>query len=299
MGDTSSDLRLRDALRWAIRLLAAQGLESPRLDAELLLGHLLGLGRAQVYAHDDEVLSQEASVRYRNLVRRRAGHEPVAYLIGRRAFWDLDLEVAKGVLIPRPETEHLVEAALGWCTVQGDRLLRIVDVGTGSGAIAAALAKHVANGRVAATDLSATALAIARRNMVRAGLVLRVSLIRADLLEALAGPLDLIAANLPYIPRAEIGALDADIRDYEPRMALDGGLDGLDLIRRLLARAPAVLAKPGLLLLEIDHRQAKQVARLCGCHLPDADVRVIPDYAGLGRVVRAERPAQSLPSCRL
>ena len=293
MGARPGDLTLRDALRWAVRILAVEGLDSPRLDAELLLGHIVGMERAQLYAHDDDTLAHPQAVRYRDLVRRRADHEPVAYLIGRRPFWDLNLGVAEGVLIPRPETEHLVEAALDWCATQGDRPLRVVDVGTGSGAIAAVVAKHVPSAHVTAIDISADALTIARRNMVYAGLDARVSLICADLLDALSGPLDLIAANLPYIPRDEIEALEPDIRDYEPRMALDGGLDGLDLIRRLLARAPAVLGQPSLLLLEIDHRQADPVANLCSRRLADANVRVIPDYAGLARVVCAERPAVS------
>jgi release factor glutamine methyltransferase len=218
---------------------------------------------------------------------RGAAGEPLAYLTGTRAFYGRDLIVTPAVLIPRPETEHLVEAALSWA--QGRTGLRIADIGTGSGAIAVTLAAHLPDAQVWAVDVSPEALAVARQNAMRYNLLDRIVFAPGDLLDPLreTGPLGLIAANLPYIPRAELDTLA--VARHEPRLALDGGVDGLDLIRLLLAQAPAVLAVHGLLLLEIGAGQGMQVARMARDAFLDAQVQVIPDYAGHERVVRIER----------
>ncbi len=277
------------ALRWAIPLLAARGADTPRLDAEVLLAHILSVPRAHLIAHRTDPLSDASARRYRDLVMRRARGEPTAYLVGQRAFYDVDLVVDGRVLIPRPETEMLVDEALGWCRQAGHDCRRIADVGTGSGALAVTLARHLPDARVWAVDRSPGALAVAACNVGRYGLADRVYPVCGDLLAPLSGPLDLIVANLPYVPGARLAHLDVGVRDYEPREALDGGPDGLDAIRRLLPQAVERLAVPGLLLLEIDEGQgpaAESAVRTC---LPDAHVGVHRDYAGLERMVRVER----------
>jgi release factor glutamine methyltransferase len=278
---------LRQATRELARHLADQPEATPRLDAELLLAHVLGCGRVQLLSRWRDDLTSAEAEQFAALLARRAAHEPAAYLLGRRAFYDVELVVTRDVLIPRPETEHLVEAALAWAVEHPPR--RVVDVGTGSGALAVTLARHLPEARVVAVDLSAAALAVAARNVARYGLAERVALLQADLLSALGEPCDLIVANLPYIPQAEIATLAPEVATYEPRLALDGGADGLALIRRLLAQAPRLLATPGLLLLDIDHRQADAVVALAAERLPGARVTVLRDLAGLPRVVRVER----------
>jgi release factor glutamine methyltransferase len=282
-------MTIGDALSWATGLVASSGTDTPRLDAEVLLGHVLALSRAHLYAHWNEPLAPEASKAYHQLVLRRAAREPVAYLIGEKAFYDVELFVDRCVLIPRPETEHLVDAALAWCCTQRMRPLTIADVGTGSGALAVVLACHYPAARVWAVDISAEALSVARRNVERHGLEARITLVRGDLLGSLVAGFDLIVANLPYVARGELSGLPADVARYEPWVALDGGEDGLEVIRRLLSQVPGRLGWPGLLLLEIDPRQGDAAAQMVRAALPDADVTLLLDYAGLRRVVRAER----------
>ena len=285
---TGGDLTVGTALRWAIPLLAASGGDTPRLDAEVLLGHVLSLTRAQLHTHRDDPLPPDAARRYRDLVARRAHGEPVAYLVGTRAFYDLDLYVDRRVLIPRPETEMLVEEALAWCGRADARCTRIADVGTGSGALAVTLARHLPEARVWAVDRSPEALAVAARNVARHGLEGRVWPVCGDLLAPLRGPFDAIVANLPYVPSARLPELDVGVRAYEPRTALDGGPDGLDVVRRLLPQAAERLARPGLLLLEIDEGQGAPAADLVARALPGARVAVRRDLAGLERMVSAE-----------
>ncbi|MGI5917024.1 MAG: peptide chain release factor N(5)-glutamine methyltransferase [Anaerolineae bacterium] len=280
-------LTMHNALRWAIPLLVAAGVESPRLDAELLLGHVLSRNRAQLLAHRDDVLETDQARRYAALVRRRIAHEPVAYILGHRAFYDVDLLVDRRVLIPRPETEHLVDDALDWARrLGGEARWRVADVGTGSGALAVTLARHLPSARIWAVDRSFEALQVAAANISRYGLGARVLPLCGDLLMPLSGPLDLVVANLPYVRTDEVNDLAADIVAYEPQMALDGGADGLDLIQRLLPQAAERMGVPGLLLLELDPRQADDTADLARRYFPYADVTVLYDYAGHERVVR-------------
>jgi release factor glutamine methyltransferase len=288
MSTASSADSLRAALRWATAAIAASGSETARLDAEVLLAHLLGVPRASLLAHSQRLLSVDECQRYTALVERRAAREPVAYLVGHRAFYDVDLTVDARVLIPRPETEHLVDSALAWARAQRRRDLRIVDVGTGSGAIALVLARHLAQASVWAVDLSAGALEVARANLESYGLASRVSLVQGDLLSGLAGPFDLIVANLPYVTSVELPTLAAEVAVYEPQLALDGGPDGLSLIERLVLQARDRLARPSLLLLEIDPRQAERVRAMAAAALPDAEIGTLCDYAGWGRVVHIE-----------
>ncbi|MBN2470822.1 MAG: peptide chain release factor N(5)-glutamine methyltransferase [Anaerolineae bacterium] len=278
------------ALRAAEAALSAVS-DSARLDARLLLEHVLGVGRAALVAHPERALSPEAYARFMALVNRAAQGEPVPYLTGRRAFFRHDFLVTPDVLIPRPETEHLVEAALAWAGAHSLRGagLTLVDVGTGSGAIAVSLAAALPGAVVYALDVSPAALAVARQNAQAAGVEGAIRFGQGDLLAGLPEDVrpDLVAANLPYIPSVELAGLD--VVKYEPRLALDGGPDGLDMIRALLEQAAPRLAKEGCLLLEIGAGQGAAVAGLCAQAFPGALVRVINDYAGHDRVVEVLR----------
>jgi release factor glutamine methyltransferase len=287
--DAAGGLQLRDAIRWAVRALTQSGSETPRLDAEVLLAHALELSRPELYARWNNPLERSAGERFTRLVRRRMAHEPVAYLVGRRAFYDVELAVDVRVLIPRPETEQLVDEALSWARRTGRPALTIVDVGAGSGAIALVLARHLTHAAVVACDVSFAALSVAAANLLCYGLWPRVSLVCADLLSFVGASVDLIVANLPYISRERMETLPIDVADYEPHLALDGGADGLALVRRLLQEAATCLAAPGLLLLEIDDQQGQAVVQAARQHLPDAQCDVLRDYAGLERLVRVER----------
>ncbi len=288
---------VRGAVRWAVPVLAQAGCDTPRLDAELLLGHVLGATRTALQVRSDEALVPEAARRFTALVRQRAGRVPLAYLTGVRPFYDLSLRVAPGVLVPRPETELLVDEVLAWCRGQGGRPLRIADVGTGSGAIAVTLAAHLERATVVASDLSAEALAVAARNVASQGLVGRISLVRCDLLSALRGPFDVIVANLPYVPSGRLASLMPEVRDHEPRLALDGGPTGLDVIARLLPQAAERLAWPGLVALEIDETHGEQAECLARGQWPGAEVRRVADLAGLDRLVCVTvSPAGAQPS---
>jgi release factor glutamine methyltransferase len=255
---------------------------SPRLDAQLILGHVIDKPREYLIAHSEQTPSDLQVHTFDKLLTLRARGMPIAYILGQRPFYDRSFKVTPHVLVPRPETEHVVEAALDWGKSRG--AIRVVDVGTGSGAIAVSLAAHLPEAHVIATDISHAALLIARDNA--AGLR-NISFVQADLLAPLRAPLDVICANLPYIATGEMRLLD--VAHFEPHVALDGGADGLDLIRRLLDQAPARLATPGLLLLEIGADQGAAVEVLAKAAFPGASVSVLKDYAKLDRVVRVEQ----------
>jgi release factor glutamine methyltransferase len=258
---------------------------SPALDAQLLLAETLGVGRAHVLAHRDRDLTGAEVARFTAWLDRRAAGEPMAYILGRRAFYDREFVVAPGVLIPRPETEHLVEAALRFIA---GRPLTVVDIGTGSGTIALTVKGNAPQVTLHATDISPDALAIARQNATAQGVA--VTFWQGDLLDPLITNgvrVDLLMANLPYIATDTLKTLD--VRHYEPHLALDGGPDGLDDIRRLLAGAPQVCNPGALILLEIGADQGAAVCALAQQAFPDAQsVAVIPDYAGHDRVVRVQ-----------
>lgn len=285
---------IREAISWAVRSLSGANCESPRLDAELLLAQVLGLSRADLHIHFDEALGETALQRFGELVRRRAAREPLAYILGRRAFYDTELVVDSRVLIPRPETEQIVDVALAWAHSldrHGDlgRSLMIADVGTGSGALAVVLARRVDNSYVVGVDVSIDAIQVAGANVLAHGLRGRVGLVCANLLDALEATFDVIVANLPYIPSARLRRLQPEVADYEPRLALDGGTDGLAVIREFMPQAASHLARPGLLLIEIDHLQGDPVREMGHRHLPDGRSMVLRDLAGLERIVRVER----------
>jgi release factor glutamine methyltransferase len=282
-----TEATLQGALWWGKQVLAQSALDTPRFDAEILLAHALGITRAQLHAHPQSQLRPTEQANYHQSIERRAQREPVAYIVGHQEFYGLDLFVDDRVLIPRPETELLVERAIQI----SQRQAVMADVGTGSGAIAISLAVHLPQALIYATDASPGALQVAARNCRRHRVEDRVHLLQGHLLGPLPEPVDLIAANLPYISQAELAQLPPDIRLYEPREALDGGSDGLDHIRRLLAQAGEHLKPGGVVLLEIGATQGKAVTKLARRHFPAAKVEIVADYAGLDRIVTVSEGA--------
>jgi release factor glutamine methyltransferase len=254
----------------------------------VLLRHVLGLDRTQLFVRFRESLSAEDRTTYERLVERRLAGEPVAYLTGEREFMGLAFSVGPGVLIPRPETEVLVEWALGW--LRDREAATIVDVGTGSGAIALSIAaaRGKQHDRIVGVDVSGAALRFAATNRARLGLDEAVHLVRGDLLTCCAAPIDLILGNLPYLQPDQVTG-NPDLR-AEPASALESGPDGLDLVRRLLVDVPRVISKPGAIALEIDPSQAESVRTLIGTALPSARVDVLQDLAGWDRVVVGTLP---------
>lgn len=257
---------------------------TPRLDADLLLAQVLGWSRARLLAQRDSYPTPDQVAAFWQLVQRRARLEPVAYLVGHREFYGFDLLVDRRVLVPRPETELLVELALDQARVAS--VQRVADVGTGCGAVALALAAYLPQAQIYATDLSRDALEVAAANLARHGLAQRVVLLQGDLLTPLPVPVDMIVSNPPY---TVLGEIDAGVRQHEPHLALDGGPDGLAIYRRLLEQAPRWLrAGPGAALLcEIDAPRAAAVRALVQATFPAAEVRIHRDLAGHERVVVA------------
>jgi release factor glutamine methyltransferase len=273
-----------EALAQTATRLRNEGVESPRLDAELLLAHVLHVNRAVLFTWPDRRLTPKELTLYRELAGRRAHREPLAYIVGHREFFGLDFSVHPACLIPRPETELLVEHTLRLA----QRLTtppQIADVGAGSGAIAVSLAVHLPAATVFALDGSAEALALATQNARRHGVADRVHCLQGDLLAPLPRPVDLIVANLPYVTTEEWEGLPPEIRDHEPRIALDGGPDGLSLVRRLLATAALYVQSGGAILVEIGASQGQAATTLARHHFPRADVHLYQDYAGLDRLI--------------
>lgn len=281
----------RTLLQHARTYLTDRGVDSPRLDAELLMAHVLGCDRTHLYMDLDRPLSTEEVDAFRALLRRRGHREPLAYITGSRGFWTLDLEVDARVLVPRPETELLVEAALKGLAHDPDAAWRIVDVGTGSGALALALASEFPHAQVLAIDLSTDALEVARANADRLGLRDRVRFVRGDLLGPLEGReacVDLVVSNPPYISHEECPDLAPEVRDFEPAMALFADQRGLALIERLLPAAARVLTADGTLLVEHGWQQGEAVRALAQpCF---AEVTTLPDLQGHPRALQARRP---------
>jgi release factor glutamine methyltransferase len=282
-----------DLARKAATLLADRGFENPRLEAELLLAAVLSMKRLDLYLQHDRPVAADELDRFRTFVRRRLRHEPLQYIVGRAAFRTLELQVDGRVLIPRPETEVLVGAVLGWAASREDAGSAL-DVGTGSGAIALSLAAEGSFARVTASDDSLDALDVARGNATLAGLDARVDFRAGSLFDVVGDgeQFDVIVSNPPYIAEHERDALAPEVRDHEPARALFAGADGLRVIAELVTQAPQHLAPGGLLALEIGAGQADAVlasARRTGAY---SGISVRPDLAGRPRVVMLERPAQ-------
>jgi release factor glutamine methyltransferase len=259
--------------------------ETPGLDAQVLLADVLGRSRAWVLAHPEAQPTAEQQRRLETAVQRLEAGEPLPYVLGRWEFYGLELEVGPAALIPRPETELLVEEALRWLIDRPDPALAL-DVGTGTGCIAVSLAVHAPQARILATDLSPAALRLAARNAARHAVSGRVWPVQSDLAPACSRRFDLICANLPYIPSGTLAGLK--VAEWEPGLALDGGVDGLDAIRRLLAQGPALLSPGGMMLLEIEARQGPPVRALAEQFFPTANVNVLRDLAGEDRLARIQ-----------
>lgn len=272
-------------LRWARDRLLAAGCDDIDLEAELLLSHVLRWSRTRLSVYPNHQPTAQQRIDFSQLLARRMAREPLAYILGAWEFYGLQFDVGPEVLIPRPETEFLVELALEHLSTAEAISPLIADVGTGSGAIAITLAKHLSAASVCAIDISAQALAIARGNAQQHRVASRVHLVRSDLLTSIAGRFDGIVANLPYVESGERGDLQPEVAQYEPWLALDGGRDGLDLVRRLLFQAGDRLRPNGLMLLEIGASQGSAALWLAKNAFPDDQCQLLRDYAGRDRVI--------------
>jgi release factor glutamine methyltransferase len=287
---------VRKTLEWTSAFFTRKGVDAPRLSAELLLAHVLQVPRIKLYTDYERALDDSDRSRLRDLVARAGEHEPIAYLTGRGHFFNLEFQVTRDVLIPRPDTETLVENVIQ--TIRRQMVLdapRILDLCTGSGCIACAVAHSLKNAVVIATEISPPAAAIARANVERLGLAGRVTILEGDLFAPLATivdpqPFDLIVSNPPYIPSAQIASLDRSVRDYEPVKALDGGADGLLLHRRILEQGLARLNPNGRIFLEIAFDQGKLATEVASQYPGWEDVRILKDHAGHDRVLTAKKP---------
>ena len=294
--DAPREWSVAELAKWATDDFRARGLESPRLEAELIVAFALGITRVDVIVRGDRTLTPPELARLRELVKRRRAHEPMAYLRGEREFYGRVFKVDRRVLVPRPDTETLVDVALARTPDFAlDR--RVLDLCTGSGCVAITLARQRPTTDVVATDVSADALAVARENAVRLG-AYNVSFLHGDLTKALEGarlpwsPLrfELIVSNPPYIATGECDRLMPDVRDFEPRVALDGGPDGLDFYRRIAQDAPPLLAREGVLAVEVGAGEAHDVAALFAA-AGLRDVEITRDLGRIERVVAGRAPS--------
>ena len=288
---------LRRALSDATELLGAAGIDSARLDAEVLMCHALGVEKSHLYVSLHEQLEHSARCRFDDFLIRRLRREPVAYITGRQEFWSLDFRVTPEVLIPRPETERLVEISLDCAgAFDSDLALRILDLGTGSGAIAVSLAKELPRAQVVAIDVSLPALEIARHNAARHRVADRIQFLASNFFDSIRErEFHLIVANPPYIRRGELLFLAPEVSQWEPRTALDGGHDGLDSYRGIVARAFGHLLPGGALIMEIGAAMGRAVAELftgAGHYTPPL---IYQDYARRDRVIVAHRLATDTP----
>jgi len=287
MPEKAESYTARDLLLRSAEYLTSHGVPHARREAEWLVAEIMGCGRLDVYLRYEETVSDAARTRLREMIMRRGKREPLAYVIGHMPFMDLSIEVTLDVLVPRPETEILVETATE--RFPADAKISIADVGTGSGCIACALLESFPNAELTATDISEKALAVAKRNLEKLNLASRVKLLRADLLPEGAGQFDLVMANLPYVSESDYEKVEPEVK-AEPKVALVPGPTGLELISKLIARVPAFLAPGGWLLLEIGYNQSSKVKSL----LEEAgmqNVFIEEDFAGLPRVAGGSKQA--------
>lgn len=289
-------------IQWTTEYLKGKGIESPRLDSEVLLAHLLKLDRVGLYLNFDRPMGKEELSSYREMIKRRGAREPLQYITGHQEFWSLDFKVTPDVLIPRPDTEILVEQAIK--AVRRETLdvrrknketLTILDLCTGSGCIAISLARELKEAVVYAVDASEKALKVAGENAEKLGVKDRVFFLHGDLYEALRSHLspltsfDLIASNPPYVKNVDIPNIQPDVRDYEPRMAVDGGPEGLDFHKRIIGGAPDYLTSGGWLMMEVGEGQAEAVAEMIADSKAFETASTVKDLAGIGRVVKARK----------
>jgi len=280
------------ALDWGTRLLRERGIESPRLNAELLLRKVLEIDQVQVYLCSDRILTQRQVTSYKSLINKRIKGEPVQYILGSREFWSLDLRITPEVLIPRPETELLVEETLKIFRDERNLTLRFMEVGTGSGAIAIALAKELQGCFILAEDISWRAILVAKENARIQRVSENIRFLVGDLFPPLKegrSLFDLILSNPPYVPSSQIGTLPREIAEFEPRIALDGGLDGLEFFRRIVTGSGSFLKDGGWLMLEFGEGQGEAVAEMIRNTRYFAPPNIIKDHSGVDRVIRARK----------
>jgi len=270
-----------EALNWATDYLKENRIEDPHLEAEILLAHALGLKRTSLITERQIKIETKDFLFYKDLIERRARHEPTAHITGIQPFMSLDFFVDRSVLIPRPETELLVETVLR-STIH-DARPTIADIGTGSGVIAVSLAKYMPNIKVIGIDSSPDAIKVAQNNAEHHKVIDCCRFIQGNLFEPLTDPVNVIISNPPYIPSADIDKLQPEVRDWEPRVALDGGPDGLDYIRQLITGSPNYLKENGYLILEFGENQAEKVKSLA--KKPFKEIKILKDYSGIERII--------------
>jgi len=312
VSNQSNPSDVRRALKDGMAQLRSANIGSHTLTAEVLLMHALGRDRAWVYSHPEEFLDRDAAEKYFAFIHRRIAGEPTQYITGKQEFWGLDFEVNPAVLIPRPETEHVMEVALARLGERGLKIhmdsgapretILVADVGTGSGCLAVSVAHELPHAKVFATDISADALEVARRNADRNGVAGRIQFLEADLLApflknspaadgtaAFPKQFDVIVSNPPYIGRYEESSLEREVRDHEPHTALFGGPTGVELYSRLIDQAGELLSDRGLLVLELGHDSAERVREIFDSQTGWTNLAITFDLAGIPRVLAAER----------
>lgn len=296
MAQTDLAWTVERILAWTRGFFERKKIDAPRLCAELLVAHVLAVPRIKLYTDFQRVLDDTQLTRLRDLVKRAGEEEPIAYLTGTTHFFNCELHVSRDVLIPRPDTETLVEQAMQlFRNVIGFESARVLDLCTGSGAVAVAIAKHAKSSQVVATDISEPALAVARQNAETNGVADRMTILQGDLFDALAGivdpsPFDLIVANPPYIATNQMAGLPRNVRDYEPHLALDGGPDGLVPHRKILEAASGHwLRQGGRVMLEIAFDQHETALAMAADYPAFTDAKIIRDYAGNPRVLVATK----------
>ena len=288
MADNNELWTIGRILKWTEQYFGQKGVESPRLDAEVLLSHVLRKQRIYLYVHFDEPLDKEELAAYKELIKQRVAHVPVAYLLGEKEFMGMSFKVTPAVLVPRPDTEILVQVAVE--RLRGyPQPVRFADIGTGSGAICLSVLSFVPGSTAETVDISAEARAVAEENAASLALAERIRFHTGDLLAPLDGKFTAILSNPPYIPDKEIAGLQAEVRLAEPHMALAGGEDGMDFYRRLCAEAPKFLTEDGFMALEVGMGQAQLVAKLAEENPLIRRTEIIKDLAGVERVVLAYR----------
>ena len=293
-GDGTMNWTAQRFLDWSSSCLDRAGVDNPRLDSEVLLAEVLKSSREHLLIAPRRELTEQEHQVYKNFVERRARWEPVSYILEKKEFWSLEFKVTPDVLVPRPETEVLLERFLDLITAsEKDRPFQILDIGTGTGNIAVAVAKELSRAMITAVDNSKNALDIAGENARTHQVSDRIRFVHADLMDKDCGPVyDFILSNPPYIETRRLDHLMTDVRAYEPRQALDGGPGGRDFYKRIIPRSFTVLKDGGSLLMEIGEDQAQRVSEIFRAHGGDAGVEVFPDYSGRDRIISAKKILQ-------
>ena len=282
-------MNILNILKEAVTMLESSGLTNPRLDAEVLLASLLRKDRADLYSHPEKLLSETELGAFRQQIGRRKTGEPVAYIVGRKEFWSLTFEVNRHVLVPRPETEILVEEVLRVCREEGRENPSILEIGTGSGAISVTLAIEMKKAQIVATDFSQEAITVALRNARNNGVEKQISFLLGNLFQPISGTFDIIVSNPPYISKEEYAHLTLEVRGFEPESALLAGIEGIEIHREIIQGGPSFLKAGGWLLMEIGAGQKDRIENMLKeSHLYD-NIAFRDDYAGIVRVAVARR----------